>query len=573
MDVSVTDGNQQPVRGLSAKDFTIFEDGKPQSIIAFSSVELPYPAAPPAAWMSNISADVDSNELAQDRLFVIILDDALIRGMWGQQKMREVARAAIRGLGPTDEAAVIFSGEGWNGQSFTTDRARLLRAIDYVRPTMAEGPGCAPVWGSAAALRSAAEALGEVPHRRKIVLYISDGGGLTLYPDIEARGCAVRVQADAEAAVRAAQRSNTNIYGIDPTGLETTPSPRWGNVQAFPRSFLEDLASHTGGGTVYNTNDPAARVPQILAASRSYYLLGYELATHASTGLYHRVEVRANRPGLEVHARTSRYDPKPDSGAAREAKASPLELAVSGYLPNTGLSVQVSATPFRLASAAGRTSIALAVRVPAGATAPQRDTLDIVTRAFTVDGNSVSSVQARKLVTSDGGVFEAGSAIDLRPGRYTLRIAVHSAATGRTGSVYTDVVVPNFKDDGLTLSGALLTSSSPGLLRTDPFGVLVPIVSRSFASDERVRALLRVYQGGTRRVAPVEVKTRIVDEHDVEVLNGRETLSAAAFSPERQADYALSLPLSTLSPGEYWLSIETSIGSRHASRDVRFSVK
>jgi hypothetical protein len=427
--------------------------------------------------------------------------------------------------------------------------------------------------GSAAALRSAAEALSEVPHRRKIVLYISDGGSLTLYPGFQAIDCSGRAQIDAEAAVRAAQRSNTNIYGIDPTGLVATPSPRWGNVQVFPRAFLQDLASHTGGGTVYNTNDPAARVPQILAASGSYYLLGYELATHASTGLYHRVEVRANRPGLEVHARISRYDPKPDSSAATQVTAAPLELAVAGYLPDTGLRVQVSATPFRLGLDACRTSIALAVRMPAGATVPQRDTLEIITRAFTVDGDSVSAVQARKLVTSDEGTLEVGTAIDLKPGRYTLRVGVRSQATGRTGSVYTDVVVPNFKDDGLTMSDALLTSSSLGLLRTDPFGILIPIVSRSFGTEERVRAFLRVYQGGSKRVAPVDVKTRLVDEHDVEVMHRLETLSATAFSSERQADHWLALPLSELRPGDYWLSIEASVGKQRVSRNVRFSVR
>jgi hypothetical protein len=84
---------------------------------------------------------------------------------------------------------------------------------------------------------------------------------------------------------------------------------------------------------------------------------------------------------------------------------------------------------------------------------------------------------------------------------------------------------------------------------------------------------LRVYQGGSKRVAPVDVKTRLVDEHDVEVMHRLETLSATAFSSERQADHWLSLPLSELRPGDYWLSIEASVGKQRVSRNVRFSVR
>jgi hypothetical protein len=35
LDVSVLDRDRRPVRGLTSKDFTVFEDGKPQVICIF----------------------------------------------------------------------------------------------------------------------------------------------------------------------------------------------------------------------------------------------------------------------------------------------------------------------------------------------------------------------------------------------------------------------------------------------------------------------------------------------------------------------------------------------------------
>src|SRR4029079_14300971 len=67
VDVSVLDGKRHPVRGLTAADFTIFEDDQPRDVQAFTEVDLPDRVAPQdAAWTRDVPADVASNRTTQD---------------------------------------------------------------------------------------------------------------------------------------------------------------------------------------------------------------------------------------------------------------------------------------------------------------------------------------------------------------------------------------------------------------------------------------------------------------------------------------------------------------------------
>ena len=83
--------------------------------------------------MADIAPDVTTNAHPTGRLVVIASDDAALStngALWGVQKARAAARAAVKELGPDDLAALVLTEYGRTAQNFTNNRLRLLTAID-----------------------------------------------------------------------------------------------------------------------------------------------------------------------------------------------------------------------------------------------------------------------------------------------------------------------------------------------------------------------------------------------------------------------------------------------------------
>ena len=248
--------------------------------------------------------------------------------------------------------------------------------------------------------------------------------------------------------------------------------------------------------------------------------------------------------------------------------------------------MRVTTAPFATPDGKSSTvAIVLSLR-EAPPAARTTETIDLLASAFTPDGVSKNSQTQTAEVTlrpADPGDkdaqarFEVLTRIDLPPGRYSLRLAAHNATRDETGSVFTDVDVPDFTKAPLSLSGALVqASSAPTAAPRNALATLVPLVpttERTFSVNDDVSVMVRAYQGGKSAIAPVSVAIQIQDNTDTVVFDKTDTIAAGTFTAERTADINFQVPMAGLKPGPHLLTFQATAGKATARRDVVFVVK
>ena len=250
---SVVDSAGQPVRGLTAEDFEILEDGKPQKIAAFTAGDFPLTAA-----------------LALDRSF----------SMAGPPlaTVKSAARAFLSALRPADEAVVIAIGS----------QVTVLAHARTSRPEQLAAVGALSAWGTTAlhdAIIAAIETVDGSRGRRALVI-LSDGDDRYS-------------EASAADAIARARRSNVMVY---PVAL--------GKVR--PPLFAE-LATLTGGRSFHARERQGLdqTLTTIAAQLREQYLIGYSPSRPPVSGSneWRSIAVRVKKPGLSVRARDGYYIP------------------------------------------------------------------------------------------------------------------------------------------------------------------------------------------------------------------------------------------------------------------------
>ncbi len=591
LDVSVYDKDHQPVRGLTAADFTLLEDEKPRSIVAFSAVDMSDLPAASAEWMREAPIDVATNDVRDGRLFLLVLDDANLGVIYRRNDrmkvptrrsgaeiadhVRQIAAAVVTRLGPTDLAAVVFTRDNQHAQDFTRDRALLLAAIRTYSVGIPSQAGCGTQSALTETLRTSALSLVGVPGRRKAVVVVSPGiavdfGDMTDPKRRLPGDCSPRLGPQAVKAFTEAQRANVNFHMIDPTGI----SP---DMFDLGTQWLQRVSDETGGEAFIGRTDFDAGVERIFQVNGSYYVLGY---SSADVTQFHRVHVVIDRPGVEVKARDKYYWPEAEKAASGSAPAAATK-DLSSILPKSDLPMRLTLAPFATSTKSGAVvAIAAGLHHPPadGDVVTTGEDMDLQFRGFTPEGEPRAAV-ARTLHIpvrpSAKGEYEcdAFAALDLKPGRYEIRVAAHDATQKIDGSVYATVEIPDFAKLPVSLSGVAISVTSNRLAAPkDAFASLIPVIpttQRDFDRGERVTAFARLYERADKPSVALPLNVRMVNDHDVTVFSTTETFTPDRFGATHSADYQLALPIATLASGPYLLTFDVARDKAAAQRDVR----
>ena len=613
VEATVLDKDRHPVRGLTADDFSVLENGQARPVVAFAPVELP--RTPPsmqktAAWLRDAPRDIVSNDGTDAGRLVVIAFDWSVR-FYDQALARRIALAAVDALGPTDEATVLFTKPAPTAgipQGFTGDHARLRAAISQpfavaltdphpdrsktiIDPEGYTSGECLCGLCTLDALTALGRTLRSVSQRPKVVLFIGTYvrtfeamRPTTAPPNIPGQirpsfstmpgttDCPARLRDARRAFERAMAEANVTVHVLNPVGIDTESSTPLGPGRMRERQdSLPIIADLTGGRTVTNTETPENQVASILDESSAYYVLGFTPGSSPRAEAERPIELRVRRPGVTVKARNqySLADQPAPAAQPREI----LTRAVTAVLPARSVPVEISAVPI---VAGTRVAALLIGRLGTGAMRPTA----MMTAALTPRAVPVTS---RRIAIPppaggrDSGASAVVSVLLLEPGAYEIRAAAE-VPSGAAGSVHTFVDIPDFRRAPLAMSGVLLhvAPEEPAALNEmDDALPFVPTARRTFGPADTVSALVQVSQGTTRKDAlqPIALRLRIIDAREVTQRNQSGALSAAEFAGNRTATTRLTLPLRELPPGEYLLALEATLGDRRVERSVRFEVK
>ena len=378
VDVIVTEKGQ-PVTNLSAADFDLREDGRPQTVEQFRLVKVDGTVRPGDPLPSPIrNRDDEEREAGRDdvRVVVIFLDDYHTRLGSSLSVRQSLVDFIQKQLRPTDLLAVMYPLTPASDVSFTRDHESIISAINAFRgrkfryepknlfeqqysqqPTeTVEDLRNQVVMG---ALRGVSTRLGAVREGRKTLIYVSEGFTVLLPPQLRRQNAELqgstpsglgagagendpreetaRLFAMSELTGRlkdvfdVANRNNVSVYSLDPRGLapfefgiEENVGPRQDLAALqLTTDTLRMLSDNTDGRAIVNRNDLAAGLRQVVQDSSYYYLIGYT-SSAPSDGKFHEVKVNVKRKGVDVRARRGFWAPTAGDIERATRIASPL---------------------------------------------------------------------------------------------------------------------------------------------------------------------------------------------------------------------------------------------------------
>lgn len=386
----------EPIRGLTAGDFVLLEDGKPQTIDSVRFLE--YPLWTPDQMRRDPNSQRESFDLAGDpanRLFVVYLN----RMAWQHGNLVEPALFEFldRSMGPRDYVAVMTQMQGPGdivfGQlsaAFKSEITRFLNIVDHLDPRYLdpaelelltcfpgpEGEGLIRRWRADDVYRDlegVTTLLGSIRETRSTLVFVSEtmtdpdaarpaapssvrprllppgqqmpppgGRGSFALPGrmIENTRCENLKRAATEPwpadrfkkLLASARAANVALTPINPRGL--VASANLDEIDAAERAndLMRTMASETGGRAIVNLNSMQEGFRRVAEELTSHYVLGYYSSNTNADGRVRRLTVKLTSNGETIPARRE-YRAPAAADAAPSAVPAPSGAVAAAAMP------------------------------------------------------------------------------------------------------------------------------------------------------------------------------------------------------------------------------------------------
>src|SRR5215831_4591907 len=257
---TVVDDKQRIITNLDRAAFTVFEDGKPQSIISFHHVDIPV------------------------AMGVVIDNSGSMREK--RSKVNQAALNLVRSSNPHDEVFIVnFNDEQYLDQDFTHDLRKMKEALEKI-----DARGGTALYDAVVA--SADHLRQNARLEKKVIFLVTDGEDNASSETLE------------QAIKQLQQEGGPSVYTLGLLGDEDHPKRA--------RKALQVIADHTGGIAFFpKTLDEVDAISRTIANDiRNQYAIGYKPTSPKKAGEFRQIRVEAKAKGhgkLVVRTKTGYY--------------------------------------------------------------------------------------------------------------------------------------------------------------------------------------------------------------------------------------------------------------------------
>jgi Ca-activated chloride channel homolog len=244
---SVIDDRQHIVTTLERGAFTVFEDGKPQTIISFHHEDIPV----------SIGIIIDNSGSMREK----------------RNKVNQAALNLVRASNPKDEVFLVnFNDEYYLDQDFTNDLLKLKEALEKI-----DARGGTALYDAVVA--SAEHLKLHARLEKKVLLIVTDGEDNASNETLE------------QAVKQLQQENGPSVYAIGILGDEEHPKRA--------KRALEIIAQRTGGIAFFpKTLDEVDEISRTVARDiRNQYTIGYHPTNPRGNGGFRQIRVDAKTKG------------------------------------------------------------------------------------------------------------------------------------------------------------------------------------------------------------------------------------------------------------------------------------